>query len=90
MNTHPVITAEERQRNTELLNLAKSELPNLVEGELFFLSDLFYGYQWKRIPKQDRSLLGRTFLDYAQTGEGARKIVVMGKSARSQQSYARK
>ncbi|MDR1410121.1 MAG: single-stranded DNA-binding protein [Oscillospiraceae bacterium] len=43
-------------------------MQNLVEGEVFILSELFYGYQWNRIPKRDHSLLGRIFFDYSQSG----------------------
>lgn len=44
---------------TDLIN----ELPNLQINDEFLISDMFKGYQWKKISKADRLWLGREFLD---------------------------
>ncbi|WP_304507608.1 single-stranded DNA-binding protein [Anaerotignum sp.] len=48
----------------ELLDIAKSKIINLKAGEIFLVRDLFKGYQWNRISRSDRLLLGTLFLNY--------------------------
>lgn len=45
----------------ELLDIAKSETEALNPGEVFLLRDLFKGYEWNRISRSDRLLLGTLF-----------------------------
>jgi hypothetical protein len=47
----------------ELLNLAIKETSNLRQGEIFLVRDLFKGYEWNRISRKDRLLLGTLFLN---------------------------
>ena len=41
-----------------LLSQALSETNNLNEGEIFLVKDLFKGYEWNRIERKNRLLLG--------------------------------
>jgi len=50
-----------------LLWLAVSEVSLLKKGEEFLVSDLFKGYEWKRILVRDRLLLGSLFLSESKT-----------------------
>ena len=45
-----------------LMAQAILETGSLKNGEEFLVSDLFKGYEWKRIPVRDRLLLGSLFL----------------------------
>jgi hypothetical protein len=47
----------------ELLIIAESELQNIQQGEVILLRDLFKGYEWNRISRSDRLLLGTLFLN---------------------------
>lgn len=51
----------------ELLEIAKSEINSLKTGEIFLLRDLFKGYEWNRISRSDRLLLGILFLNYIKS-----------------------
>ena len=51
----------------ELLEIAKDETKNLISGEVFLLRDLFKGYEWNRIPRTNRLLLGTLFLNYIKS-----------------------
>jgi len=42
----------------QLLETAKNEVTNLKYGEVFLVRDLFKGYEWNRISRSDRLLLG--------------------------------
>lgn len=48
----------------ELLELALRETENLNDGEVFLVKELFKGYEWNRIPRKDRLLLGTLFLNH--------------------------
>jgi hypothetical protein len=50
-----------------LLETAISELSNVEPGEIFLVRDLFKGYEWNRISRSDRLLLGVLFLNYINT-----------------------
>ena len=69
----------------DLLNQAISEITNLNKGEIFLLRDLFKGYEWNRIPRSDRLLLGTLFLNHIQTSNG--RINVAEKTSSKQQRY---
>ncbi|MDR3344950.1 MAG: single-stranded DNA-binding protein [Oscillospiraceae bacterium] len=90
MQTIENIDFATRQAVTGILEMAKSELANLHEGETFLLSDLFYGYIWKRIPDKDRKLVGRYFLDFADSEEGKKAIEALNKTSQNQQIYVHK
>ena len=42
----------------ELLEIVKAEISNLTPGEIFLLRDLFKGYEWNRISRSDRLIVG--------------------------------
>ena len=76
-----------RKEIAMLLKSAKAQIPNLVSGEVFVLSDLFYGYQWNRIPVEDRKLLGRFFAEYAMSKACEGKLKLLDKSTNYKQRY---
>jgi hypothetical protein len=67
----------------ELLEIAKTELVNLLPGEVFLVRDLFKGYEWNRISRSDRLLLGTLFLNYIKTDDIG--IVPIEKTSSGQQ-----
>lgn len=69
----------------ELLDKAKDELSNLLHGEVFLLRDLFKGYEWNRIYRSDRLLLGTLFLNYIKTADI--RVVPIEKTSSGQQRY---
>ncbi|WP_097004048.1 single-stranded DNA-binding protein [Lacrimispora amygdalina] len=69
----------------ELLENAISETDNLRDGEIFLLKDLFKGYEWNRIPRNDRLLLGTLFLNYINSFD--RKVRAIEKTSSGQQKY---
>ena len=69
----------------ELLDNAKDELTNLLHGEIFLLRDLFKGYEWNRISRSDRLLLGTLFLNYIKTVDIG--VVPIEKTSSGQQRY---
>lgn len=71
----------------ELLFIAESELQNIHQGEVILLRDLFKGYEWNRISRSDRLLLGTLFLNYIKTNDIG--IVAIEKTSSGQQRYKR-
>lgn len=69
-----------------LLKHAKMELDCLNDGEVFLLRELFKGYEWNRIPRKKRLLLGTLFLNYVESGENKR-VKAISKSSSNQQKY---
>ncbi|MHC1685934.1 MAG: single-stranded DNA-binding protein [Clostridiaceae bacterium] len=69
----------------ELLDIAKDELTNLLHGKVFLLRDLFKGYEWNRISRSDRLLLGTLFLNYIKTDDIG--VVPIEKTSSGQQRY---
>jgi hypothetical protein len=69
----------------ELLDRAKAELSNLLPGEVFLVRDLFKGYEWNRISRSDRLLLGTLFLNYIRTDD--LEVVPIEKTSSGQQRY---
>lgn len=69
----------------DLLDNAKDELTNLLRGEVFLLRDLFKGYEWNRISRSDRLLLGTLFLNYIKTVDIG--VVPIEKTSSGQQRY---
>lgn len=68
-----------------LLNNAIQEIKNLQQGEVFLVRDLFKGYEWNRIPRNHRLLLGTLFLNYVNTSRVA--IQAIEKTSAGQQKY---
>ena len=69
----------------ELLKQAISESTCLQENEIFLVRDLFKGYEWNRISRSDRLLLGTLFLNHVKTFKGS--IVAVEKTSSGQQQY---
>ena len=69
----------------KLLELAIKETENLVSGEIFLVKELFKGYEWNRIPRNDRLLLGTLFLNYVNKTDGV--IRAIEKTTSGQQKY---
>jgi len=69
----------------ELLEIAKAELSRLLPGEVFLLRDLFKGYEWNRITRSDRLLLGTLFLNYIKTNDIG--VAPIEKTSSGQQRY---
>lgn len=68
-----------------LLEKAINEIKFLKKGEIFLVRDLFKGYEWKRIPRNDRLLLGTLFLNHInRTEEG---VMAIEKTSSNQQQY---
>ncbi len=74
---------------SQLMQLAQAELPNLTQGEVFTVRDLFRGYQWNRLPKGTRIQLGNVFFAFAQAA-GAALIDIGPKTPQNQQQYIKK
>ncbi|HBD01230.1 MAG TPA: hypothetical protein DC053_20850 [Lachnoclostridium sp.] len=69
----------------DLLGFAVKETENLNDGEIFLLKDLFKGYEWNRIPRNERLLLGTLFLNYVNTTKYPIKAIE--KTSSGQQKY---
>lgn len=69
----------------ELLSLAIEETQKLKPNEIFLVRDLFKGYEWNRISRSDRLLLGTLFLNYAHTTDT--HITPIEKTSSGQQKY---
>lgn len=71
--------------SNELLEIAKEELENLNSEEIFLLRDLFKGYEWNRISRSNRLLLGTLFINYIKSADIG--IVPIEKTSSGQQRY---
>lgn len=69
----------------DLLNIAIKETENLNKGEVFLVRDLFKGYEWNRISRSQRLLLGTLFLNYVNTSKDS--IQAIEKTSSGQQRY---
>lgn len=69
----------------ELLEIAKEELKNLNSEEIFLVRDLFKGYEWNRIFRSNRLLLGTLFINYIKSADIG--IVPIEKTSSGQQRY---
>lgn len=72
----------------ELLEIAKAEIERLKTDEIFLLRDLFKGYEWNRISRSDRLLLGTLFLNYIKSNDIS--VVSIEKTSSGQQKYKKK
>lgn len=68
-----------------LLETAIKETDSLHDGEIFLLRDLFKGYEWNRISRSTRLLLGTLFLNKI-TSENL-EIETSAKTSSGQQKY---
>lgn len=71
----------------ELLDIAVEETKRITSGEIFLVKDLFKGYEWNRIPRKDRLLLGTLFLNYVNKKNNV--ICPIEKTSSGQQKYKR-
>ncbi len=71
----------------KLLDYAVLEAVKINKEEIFLVKDLFKGYEWNRIPRKNRLLLGTLFLNYITKEE--RGIVPIEKTSSGQQKYKR-
>lgn len=69
----------------ELLGIAINELSSLREGEPFLLRELFKGYEWNRISRSNRLLLGTLFLNHIKTT--STNVSTLEKTSSGQQKY---
>lgn len=69
----------------ELLEFALKETENLNDSEIFLVKELFKGYEWNRIPRKDRLLLGTLFLNQVNKHTG--KMQPIEKTTSGQQKY---
>lgn len=70
----------------ELLEIAKKEVENLKTDEIFLVKELFKGYEWNRIDRKTRLLLGILFLNWVRTTKED-KIKIIEKTSSGQQKY---
>lgn len=69
----------------KLLEQAVCETANLRNGEVFLLRDLFKGYEWNRISRSNRLLLGILFLNKISSDKHG--VIANEKSSSGQQKY---
>lgn len=67
--------------------MAIEETIKLEPGEKFLLKDLFKDYEWNRILRKDRLLLGTLFLNYVNSKENVKGIITVEKASSNQQKY---
>lgn len=70
----------------DLLEEAIKETKNLKKGEIFLVKELFKGYIWNRIPRNDRLLLGTLFLNQVNKMDG-KDLIAIEKTSSNQQRY---
>lgn len=70
-----------------LLDSAVNETRKVNPGEKFLLKDLFKGYEWNRISRSDRLLLGTLFLNHVNTSKI--NIQAVEKTTSGQQQYVK-
>lgn len=68
-----------------LLGIAIKETKNLKVNEVFLLIELFKGYEWNRIERKDRLLLGTLFRNYVKSENS--NIKILEKTSSGQQKY---
>lgn len=71
---------------TDLFNIVTTTLPDVDEGEIFIVKDLFRGFEWKRIAKGNRTKLGSMVFAWANNA-GASVIQPLNKTPQNQQIY---
>ncbi len=68
-----------------LLEAAITETENVLTGEKFLLKDLFKEYEWNRILRSDRLLLGTLFHNHVNNSKT--DIFAIEKTSSGQQQY---
>ena len=68
----------------ELLESAIQEIDHIQVNEVFLVRDLFKGYEWNRINRSSRLLLGTLFLHWVKQTDG---ITPIEKTSSGQQKY---
>lgn len=68
-----------------LLGIAIKEMKNLKVNEVFLLIELFKGYEWNRIERKDRLLLGTLFRNYVKSENS--NVKILEKTSSGQQKY---
>lgn len=71
----------------QLLEIVISEISNINSGEIFLVRDLFKGYEWNRISRSNRLLLGTLFLNYINTVNN--EVTPIEKTSSGEQRYKR-
>lgn len=69
----------------DILFIAIEETVKLKQGEIFLVKDLFKGYEWNRISRSNRLLLGTLFLNYVNSTKI--HIKAIEKTSSGQQKY---
>lgn len=69
----------------DILNIAIKESENLNKGEIFLVRELFKGYEWNRISRSKRLLIGTLFLNYVNSSRCS--IQAIEKTSSGQQKY---
>ena len=69
----------------DLLAHAIEETKHLHTNEIFLVRDLFKGYEWNRISRSDRLLLGILFINYVHTS--GTRLEPIEKTSSGQQKY---
>ena len=69
----------------EILENAIRETYELKSGEIVLIKDLFKGYEWNRIHRSDRLLLGTLFLNRIRSNDLGIKAIE--KTSSGQQKY---
>lgn len=67
------------------LEYAIKETHFLDQGEIFLIKDLFKGYEWNRISRRERLLLGTLFLNAVRSS--VTNIAIIEKTSSGQQRY---
>lgn len=71
------------------LEQAILETKYLDEDEVFLVKDLFKGYEWNRIPRTSRLLLGTLFLNHVNSSNN-QDIEAIDKTSSNQQKYRKR
>lgn len=71
------------------LEQAILETKFLNKGEVFLVKDLFKGYEWNRIPRKSRLLLGTLFLNHVNSSNN-NEIEAIDKTSSNQQKYRKR
>ena len=72
-----------------VLEQAILETKYLNKDEVFLLKDLFKGYEWNRIPRKSRLLLGTLFLNNVNSSNN-NEIEAIDKTSSNQQKYRKR
>ena len=71
------------------LEQAILETKNLNKDEVFLVKDLFKGYEWNRIPRKSRLLLGTLFLNNVNSSNN-NELEAIDKTSSNQQKYRKR